>query len=133
VNGQPSPWLDTTRWPLLGVPICVSDAVDVKGEKRRDMRYTNLLLQVSSLPPMCFNDYLHHHSSFLFGTSGYDSSCGQVDRCYKEAEHDALIVKVLKGSGAIPFLKSNIDVIGKENFIWGRYDTTLSYIYIKLS
>jgi Asp-tRNA(Asn)/Glu-tRNA(Gln) amidotransferase A subunit family amidase len=79
---------------------------------------------------MCFNDISIIISSLFFGTSGYDSSCGQVDRCYKEAEHDALIVKVLKGSGAIPFLKSNIDVIGKENFIWGRYDTTLSHICI---
>lgn len=30
-HGDNSPWMDNERWPLLGVPLCVSDAVQVRG------------------------------------------------------------------------------------------------------
>lgn len=59
----------------------------------------------------------------LFILKGTDASCGVASRLYNLSKDDGYLVKILKGEGAIPFLKSNIPQavlnLNSRNNIWG--------------
>jgi len=55
--------------------------------------------------------------------AGCDSTCGLQVRCGAPAEHDSLLVKLLRDQGAIPFVRSNVPqclmLPESANRIWG--------------
>lgn len=58
-----------------------------------------------------------------FQQKGFDCSMGTAARCFKPYPEDGLLVKALKGAGAVPFVRSNIPQLlmmpESENIIWG--------------
>ncbi|KZV71564.1 amidase signature enzyme [Peniophora sp. CONT] len=60
----------------------------------------------------------------MFQVTGVDNSIGFTTWINKPAEDDALIVKILKGAGAVPFVKTNIPqtllAFECSNPLWGR-------------
>ena len=59
-----------------------------------------------------------------FLVKGYDSTCGNPNRCFQPAQEDCFLIKLLEEQGAFPLVKSNIpsDSTVKEchNIFWGR-------------
>lgn len=59
----------------------------------------------------------------MFILKDKDASCGACAMLFKPAKDDGYLVKILKGEGAIPFVKSNIPqallTIDSYNNIWG--------------
>jgi amidase len=43
-----------------------------------------------------------------FDVAGYDSTLGYVGRAFKQAEHDCILVSILKRMGAVIIAKSNL-------------------------
>ena len=55
--------------------------------------------------------------------AGFDATCGLAARCGQPADADAVLVKVLRAAGAIPFVRTNVPQLllmpESDNAIWG--------------
>lgn len=68
----------------------------------------------------------------FFDQASFDSTFGLASRCFNPAKEDSLLVRILKESGAIPFVRSNVPQaayhIESNNFVFGDsknpYDKT---------